>query len=60
VQAKIHVSFRNLGFVTENITSELAETHTLMVRQHVQSTTAHELAAREVSCGHHRPSVLIF
>jgi hypothetical protein len=45
--------FRNPSSVSENITSELAETHTLTVRQHccfnVQSTPAEKLVGQEVS-----------
>jgi hypothetical protein len=34
VQDRTHVWFRNLSSVSENIASELAETHALTVRQH--------------------------
>jgi hypothetical protein len=48
-----------VGSVSKTITSELAETHTLTVKQHccfsVQSTAAEKLVGQEVwSCGHHR------
>jgi hypothetical protein len=43
MQVKIHVWFRNLSSLSENITSEMAETHKLTARQHgcfnVQSVT---------------------
>jgi hypothetical protein len=47
MQVKTHVRFRNLNSVSENITSELAEKHTLTVKQHgcfnVRSTAAEKL-----------------
>jgi hypothetical protein len=51
VQVKTHVWFRNLSSVSENITSELAETHTLTGKQrccfNIQSTAAEKLAEQE-------------
>jgi hypothetical protein len=51
VQVKTHVWFLNLIFVSENITSELAETHTLTVKQlcclNVQSIAADKLVGLE-------------
>jgi hypothetical protein len=52
VQVETHSSFRNLTSISENITSELAETHTLAVKQHccfnAQSAAAAKLVGWEV------------
>jgi hypothetical protein len=52
VQIKIQAWFRNHRPVSESTASELAETHTLTVRQHgyfsVQSAAAEKLHEREV------------
>jgi hypothetical protein len=51
VQFNAHIWFLNLSSVSENVTSELAETHTLTVKQlcclNVQSIAAEKLVGLE-------------
>jgi hypothetical protein len=54
MEVQTHVWFRNLSFVSENITSQLTETHTVALKQHCcfsveyTSTIAYKLFGQEV------------